>query len=369
MSNFETYVIARWAYSVGKTIISDAEYTLLDQAMKVEFPDNPYCTRSWSSDPCPAKLLREYGYEDLLYEVVLTDKTESIPSLNAKLDVKTMYQYMDSPHCVSFKLDGWNIQASYYNGELINIQTRGRSSDAMKANGLAPLIPEKIPLGGKVLITMECTIPDDQFQWFKDNYYVTSQRAAVSTALANAKVCLERVALHAHDIRCEKPIENKLDYLESIGFKTPMHSTVYTYQELLEQIDAYSAYKESYGLPTDGLVVSGDHVRAIRIGAWEEPIYQSYVLGYKETYGPHSIAIQCQIYPIKLPNSVQQQLPATNLNRIATLNLRPGAPIAFRIASSAIADIDERSTILLQKQWKGREQEYRHRVEVNEMLK
>lgn len=369
MNNIEKYVIARWAYSVGKPIMSDAEYNLLDQAMKEKFPENPYCQRSWSSDPCPAKLLREQGYEDLIYEVVLTDKTESIPSLNTKLDVQTAFQYMATPHVVSFKLDGWNIQASYYNGELVNIQTRGRSSDAMNANVLSPLVPNQIPLEGKVLITMECTIPDNQFQWFKSTYHVTSQRAAVSTAIANAGGCLDRIALHAHDIRCEKHLDDKLGFLASLGFKVPMHTTVYSYKELLNQIEAYSNYKESYGFPTDGLVVAGDSVRAIRIGAWEEPIYQSYVTGYKETYGPHSIAVQCQIYPIQLPNSVQQQLPATNLSRIISLNLKPGAPIAFRIASSAIADIDESSTIVLQKQWAGREVDYRRRVEINEMLK
>jgi len=66
---------------------------------------------------------------------------------------------------------------------------------------------------------------------------------------------------------------------------------------------------------------------------------------------------------------VQRQLPATNLSRIINLNLRPGYPVAFRIASSSIADIDEESTRLVQKEYAGREDMYRHMVQMNEAMK
>ena len=89
----------------------------------------------------------------------------------------------------------------------------------------------------------------------------------------------------------------------------------------------------------------------------------------KETYGPHSIAIQATIYPIQLRNSVQQQIPVTNISRVISLNLRPGFPIAFRIASSAIAVVDEESTRLLQKEWEGREDKYRDYIKFNEAYK
>lgn len=369
MTDLVKYIISRWAYSVGKPIMTDAEYTILDRAMKTRFPNNPYCQRSWSSDPCPAPMLREYGYPELIKAVVLSDKTESIRSLNTLVEVRTVYESMHSPHTVSFKLDGWNIQASYYDGALINIQTRGRLTDAMDANGLEPLTPKTIPEKGRVLVVMECTVPDSEFRWFVENFNTTSQRGAVSTALANPGKCLEHIAIHAHAIRCSSVVPDKFGLLKSWGFNVPMYAWVSSYQELMDQVKAFSEYKESYGIPTDGLVVDGEATNALRIGAWEEPIFKSYVTGYSETYGPHSIAIQCAIFPIKLPNSVQRQLPATNLSRIISLNLRPGFPVAFRIASSAIADIDEDSTRLLQKEWVGREDTYRHMVQMNEAMK
>lgn len=369
MTDFVKYVISRWAYSVGQPIIADAEYTVLDRAMKASYPNNPYCSRAWSSDPCPVAILKEYGYEDLIKAVVLSDKSESIPSLNSLYEVRTAYEFMRTPHTVSFKLDGWNIQASYYNGDLINIQTRGRSTDAMDAGTLEPLIPKRIPEMGRVLVIMECTVPNQEFQWFKDNFGVTSQRGAVSTALANPDRCLEHIAIHAHGVRCSSMVADKFTLLKAWGFDVPMYAWVNNYHALLEQVKAFSDFKDGYGFPTDGLVVEGDATNALRVYAWEEPIFQSFITGYQETYGPHSIAIQCTIHPIRLPNSVQKQLPATNLSRIINLNLRPGYPVAFRIASSAIADIDEGATRLLQKEWAGYEDTFRHRVQMNEMLK
>lgn len=372
MNDTEKLIIARWAYSVGEPIMDDPSYNVLLASIAARFPNSPWVNRSWSSDPCPVQLLEKYNYQHLIKKVVLSDKTESIPSLNTLMAVKTEFMSMHQKHRLSFKLDGWNIQATYYNGGLVHIQTRGRSSDAMDANVLKPLLPKTIKIMGQVLITMELVVPNADFQWFKDNYQCVSQRGACSTALANGGLALSHIALIAHGIRASEYIEpyTKLSVLSDMGFTTPMSTIVDNYEALMNQIDNMTDLKATYPFPTDGLVCEGpDRVRAIRIKGWEEPIYQSYVMGYDEGYGPHSISIQCDIFPIKMANSTQRKLPATNIARIMSLNLRPGAPVAFRIASSAIADIDEEATMALQKQWAGREPEYRFQVEANESLK
>lgn len=369
MTDFTKYIIARWAYSIGQPIMDDATYNILDKAMRVQFPDNPYCNRSWSSDPCPTELLKQNGYGEMIKAVVLSDKTESIPSLNSDFDIRMEYERMHTTHSVSYKEDGWNVQASYYNNELVTVQTRGRSCDALDASCLSELIPKRIPESGKVLVTMECTIPDSEFKLFMQRYGVTSQRGAVSTALANPHWSLPHICVHAHGVRMHKAVEDKFELLKSWGFQVPMYAWVSTYSELMGQLVAFSNYKDQYGIPTDGVVVEGNHTRALRVKAWEEPVYRSYIQRYEESYGPHSISIQCLIHPIKLPNSVQSRLPATNLRRIVDLNLRPGAPIAFRIASSAIADIDEVATQLLHKEWEGKWEEYQYRIRMNEALK
>lgn len=372
MTDVEKYIIARWAYSVGQPIISDAEYNMLHKMMCTKFPTNPYTSRSWSSDPCPTPYLRKYGYEHLIKAVVLSDKTESIQSLNALVEVRSEFVAMDVPHVVSFKLDGWNVQASYYNGDRIHVQTRGRATDAMDANVIADMLPRTIPVQGKSLVTMELLIPHADFEYFKHNWGGTSQRGAVSTALAKGGEALKHVKVLAHGIRCSEriPYDKKLLTLREWGFEVPEFTIVSSYQELNDAIDLMGRRDMNYPYPTDGLVVEGpDRVRAIRIGRWEEPIYKSYVVGYEETYGPHSIAIQMNIFPIKLSNSTQRCIPATNIARLMKYGLMPGAPVAFRIASSSIADLDEDATMILQKEWTGRWPEYHLAVEVNERLK
>ncbi len=371
MTDFERYVLARWAYSVGEPIMDDASYNVLQASMKARFPNSPYVLQAWSSDPCPVGLLEKYNYKHLIKAVVLSDKTESIPSLNTLIAVKSEYYSMRGKHRLSFKLDGWNIQASYYNGKLIHVQTRGRSTDAMDANILQPKLPQAVPIQGRVLVTLELVVPNGDFEYFK-SLGCTSQRGSCSTALARGGEALEHVALIAHGIRAPTPIDpyTKLSVLKEMGFETPLSTIVDNYTALMEQVENMSTLKGGYPYPTDGLVCEGpDRVRAIRIKGWEEPIYQSYILGYHEHYGPHSISIQCDIFPIKLANSTQRVLPATNISRIMSLRLMPGAPVAFRIASSSIADIDEEATTALQKQWDGREAVYQFQVEANESLK
>lgn len=372
MTDLERYIVARWAYSVNQPIMSDAEYNILEAAMKQKYPASPYCKQSWSSDPCPVGILKKYNREDLIRAVVLSDKTESIPSLNSLIEVRSEYVNMHTPHRLSFKLDGWNIQASYYNGALIHVQTRGRSTDAVDANVLKPKFPQSIPIKGRVLVTSELIVPNADFQWFKDKYGCVSQRGSCSTALAKGGEALEHVKVLAHGIRAPQKVDphKKLTLLKNFGFEVPLSTIVESYDQLMEQVDRMSEMKESYPYPTDGLVCEGDlHVRAIRIKGWEEPIYRSYVMGYDEHYGPHSISIQLNIFPIKLPNSTQRNIPATNIARIMSLGLMPGAPIAFRIASSSIADLDEESTRALHTQWRGRYPEYKFMVETNESLK
>ena len=90
MSDLDKYILARWCYSIGKPIISDAEYNQLHRTISTLYPDNPYVNRSWSSDPCPKDLLIANGMSQYIFDVVLTDKTVSIPSLNSYLELENV---------------------------------------------------------------------------------------------------------------------------------------------------------------------------------------------------------------------------------------------------------------------------------------
>lgn len=368
MDILEKFIIARWMYSISEPIITDDEYTLLLDAVKVKYPDNEYVHRSWSSDPCPVDLLNKYGYSDAIKKIVLTDKTESIPSLGNWAEVENLYKDLNEEATLSLKHDGWNIQAFYYNGDLINVQTRGRSHDAISAEILRSKIPAKIPVTGRYTVCQEATVSDENFAKLKQKLNARSQRGAVSTCLASPEYT-DMIDLHAFSIVGDKQVLNPFPILEEWGFKTVKWMTIHNYQELIDGMKEFDKIYQSYGIPTDGVVVRGSVTRAIRLLSWKEGIYQSYVTGYEESYGLHRIAVKAKIYPIAMKNSTQQLVSVTNYQRVIDNDLQVGYPIAFKLASMAIADLDEGSTSLLQIQWRGRYDEYRKMIEEGERVK
>lgn len=364
----EQFVVARWAYSVGQPIISDAEYTVLLRYMEATFPDDEYVQRSWSSDPCPTDLLKRIGRDDLIYKVILSDRTESIPSLNSNIEVKTDLYNIHGKGTLSMKHDGWNIQINYYNGKPVLITTRGRSSDAVDVSSLGEFLPQEIPFKGPCKVVLELTISKENFITCARLFNNVSPRSAVSTVLSKPEYyhLLSFTAFDIHGIdlgeRC------KFEVLREWGFNTPMYFEVSTYDDVMAALQELSNANDVYPEPTDGAVYDGIIRRAIRLLAWEEPIYYSFVEDYLEKYGPYRISPSVLIYPILRKGTNQRQVSMTNWQRIIDYNLKPGAPIAFRIASSATADFDESATRLVQKQWEGKLEEYQKMIKENEEI-
>lgn len=372
MTDLEKYIIARWTYSLGVEWISNAEYQILHNKMVATMPDNEYVQRSWSSDPCPSELLIKYDMTRYIKAVIITDKTESIPSLGSFGEIENVYGNLDSRSTISYKHDGWNLQFDYYNGDLIWGQTRGRASNAKEAHELMDKVPKKIPVQGKVKVVCECTIPNNLFPEVKRLTGNQYQRSAVSTLLARGGDYLQYLELHAFAIHGSEYDTEPLPTLEKWGYEVPKWKYISNYNELLEAIKELDETADIYNSPTDGLVVAGVITRALRVMRWEEPIYKSYILPdkpYVEKYGAHRISVEVNIYPIRLPNSVQRVLPVTNYQRVIDNNLRPGYPVAFSLKSHADSDIDEEATRLLQEQWSGNYESYRSSVESSEVIK
>ena len=369
MSELEKFILSRWAYSVGQPFISDAEYNMLLSYMKEKYPDNEYVNRSWSSDPCPRELLIKYNMEHLIHSVMLTDRTESIESLNTWTEVEREFLSLNEEATISYKLDGWNIQFSYYNGHLVSVHSRGRSSDYVDYSNLKFNVPKEIPIKGKVTVVTEAVVSNAAFEFCKEEFGNVSQRGAVSTLLARPEYTA-LIEIIATNLICDEEVDHIFFKLRSMGFKVPEFYNITNYEELLEHLKLLSDREPEYYVITDGVVVKSKHkTRAIRLLAWEQPVYQSYVKGYREEFGDYRISVQCDIFPIKLQNSTQRKVPLTNLKRIVDMNLQIGSPIAFKFVSGAIADVDEDMTRLLHKQWEGRWEDYQMKIKQEEEIK
>lgn len=369
LSEREQYILARWAYSVGEPVISDAEYSRLQHYMQVTFPEDPYVIRTWSEDPCPKELLERVGRTDLIRNITLTDATESIPSIGTWVELKNMFEFFRGRATLSMKHDGWNIQFNYYNGELVDIHTRGRKGGNLKVQRLSNMVPVKIPFMGRVKVVQELTVPLYLWGDVRKQFGSANPRNAVHTLLAKSETN-QFLQLHAVDIHgVDLGSNNKFEVLKSIGFDVPLYKIVDNFAEMQYAMKELSANKANYVAETDGLVFDGFTKRAIRLLAWEEPIYQSYVTGYVESYSKHRINPSVTVYPTLCGGRMQRQVNMTNIGRIVKNNLRIGSPIAFRNASDAIADIDEGITSLLQKEWDGKWDKYAEEIRHDQEIK
>ena len=252
---------------------------------------------------------------------------------------------------------------------IVNIQTRGRTRDSWDLTKIQSIFPQTIPIKDAVKVVCELTVSYRNFTFCANTWGNKSPRSAVSTVLS--KPGYEHLlSFHAFDIHGYKDTEhNKFEVLQAWGFPVPMYHCIHDYNEFMMAFRELSDCKPTYEWPTDGAVFDGDKRRAIRLLAWEEPIYNSFITGYVEQFGPYRISPSVCIYPILREGTEQTRINVTNWQRIFEYDLQPGAPIAFRIASSAIADMDSESTLLLHRTWEGRWDVYSQRIKDDEEAK
>lgn len=346
---FEEYVLARWFYLCGESRLSDIEYDKLEIKFKEMYPESPYATRPWSFDECPTELLKKIGREDLIIETVMGYMAESIPSINTQSGYEEQFKYLDEESRLSYKLDGWNTRASYYNGHLCKLETRGRSGNNLDLNHLYKLFPAQIPLKGKAAITGEMSIPNSKWEVYKALTGNTDQRASVRTAIARNDV--EYLSFVAFNIFSEEYVSpDPYADLKKWGFVTPMFKKVSNFKELEACVKYLSDCAPYYDYLTDGLVIENSKYQlALRIGAWEEKIMQSVVVGYEENIGMYGTYLKVKIEPYTIEGKTYTTVSVNNISSIIENNLKIGSPIAFSQRSAANVVLDAIATRELQR--------------------
>ena len=363
--NKDRFIVARWCYLMGQPILSDIEYDALEKEFKANYPDSDYSKHTLAFDKCPTELLQKYGLSSLICNPVMGYMAESIDSINTWEDFYQVFTRLNKLSRLSFKIDGWNMRVSYYNGTLVEIRTRGRSGTNLSANGLAPMFPKTIPYKGRVAITGECNIPNDKWKLYKMITGNSDQRASVRTALANTDV--DYLQFLAFEIKAEDDSQlsgDHYDILKSLGFKTPYFKWVNNVKTLEAAIRYMSLLSKTYNFLVDGLVIENeDYQYAIRLGEWEEKSNNSYVVGYDEMPGMYGVSMVVKIHPTVIEGKTFTRVNITNIAQIIDNELEIGSPIAFNIRSAANIVVDATGTYTLQTRWANRYEEYREIID------
>ena len=355
----DAYIVSRWMYSLGEPIMEDSTYATLHNYFQTTGKLTEYSERSWSSDPCPKDLLVKYKLQDYITDVVLTDKTESMDTISDYNELRRKYEFAKYPKVLTYKVDGFNINTLAYNGKAYKNTTRGRYTDAIDVSELKHYIPDLSKhLMGEVRIIGEAALSFANFEKLKRKFperNLKSIRSSVRSAMAENGAMDLITYIPFKIIQSGKEARNLIEtylILKDLGFVTPNPVIVESYLDLLEKIKEMHENLDNFPYPTDGLVLSdldGEHHMALRVGAWQDPVYYSYIEGYNESQGPSRNGLKLAIKPVDLGNSTQRQVNITNYRRVEALELYPGTPVAFVLRSKAIADIDVTSTLALQK--------------------
>lgn len=354
------YILARWFYLMGEDFMSDVEYDRIEKQFKSMYPNDIHSKQPWSFDKCPFALLERIGRTSLICNPIMGYFAESISSLNTWYALQDVLGRLIVRSRLSYKVDGWNTRVSYFNGVLVDVQTRGRSGTNLDIRNIRSIFPQRIPIKGRVAITGELSIPNSKWELYKEITGNSDQRASVRTALARNDISY--LTFMAFNITIENNKEEFDHYvkLEELGFKHPDFIWVSSYKELCGAIKFMSIRNTGIDYLTDGLVLENKGIQvAIRLGAWQEFNMTSFVTGYEESTGAYGNFLKVLCHPIKNEGKVFSKISINNVASIIENNLQVGSPIAFNLRSAANVVIDATATRELQKEWDSRYDEYK----------
>lgn len=186
---------------------------------------------------------------------------------------------------LSWKLDGLTLVATYDNGKLTKLMTRGNGTTGTNITYLAPYInglPATIKENGHLVVRGEATISYTDFNQINDFIENDDERYANPRNLVSGTMALDKsranevkerhVCFNAFTlVYMENNIVSwgeRMNYLDSLGFIT-VERELTNAQKLPDTIDSWSEKVKSgkMDIPVDGLVVTFDNTDYAQTGS------------------------------------------------------------------------------------------------------
>lgn len=257
-------------YSDEDEIMSNYEYdqlydelTALEQNTGVVLPNSPTATAGADVNKDATTITHEYPALSL-------EKTKDI-SLFPKL-----FNTRDKKAVTMWKEDGCTIVATYDDGTLTTLATRGNgrvgediTHNAKYIHGLPQTVPFKthFVVRGEALMSyaeyerINASLDDDD-ELYKNprNLASSTIRLAPETEMEHREIWFHAFKLvHTEEELDEITFENQMLFLEKAGFTTTKH-VLCDVKDLLTVINNFSNDTINYEFPVDGLVVAANDV-------------------------------------------------------------------------------------------------------------
>lgn len=255
--------------NTGDEIMSNFTYdSLYDELVKLEtetgiiLPESP-TQKTGSNIP---KIVGKITHEQPMLSLA---KTKDITLFPKTFDVS------DKKAVITWKEDGCTLVATYDNGELTTLATRGNGFIGQVITHNAPFIhglPMKIPTNDHTVVRGEAVMSYDEFNRINSNLPDNIEPYANPRNLANATIQLSidkqlehrEIWFHAFKlIRTANTTTNTftddMKQLEKYGFQTTIYKTC-TIDELIDNMNEFTKNVKNYPFPVDGLVVAANDV-------------------------------------------------------------------------------------------------------------
>lgn len=250
-------------YNGRAEMMSDHEWdAAFDQLKRLEeetgtiLPDSP--TANVSADSIAGEK------EEHEYPALSLAKTKSTAELAKWAEGKPIW--------LSWKLDGLTLVATYDNGKLSKVVTRGNGHIGTNITHLASAIEGILPQinnTGHIVIRGEAIISYTDFNVFNmemgEEYANPRNLASGSLTLKNIETVKSRHIrwIPFTLVHSDEDIESwggQMDFLEQLGFKTVEHEQIAhpTQESIDEVIQKWTVKLNTFDYPVDGLVISYD---------------------------------------------------------------------------------------------------------------
>lgn len=349
-------------YNKDVEIMSDFEYDMLfDELARLEKETGIVLENSPTQNAGiqTSSNLKELKHE---YPALSLDKTKSKDKIVQWLGNHT--------GCFSWKMDGLTIVATYENGKIKTVGTRGDGHigedvtfNAKNFKGL----PKTIPYKGKLIVRSEAVMTFKEFERINsemetdvDSVYKNARNLASATVrLTNAKEAEKREIVsyafklvYADDKDKMISTADGLDWLQSLGFNVVEHFKV-TAKELPEKFDYFEKNVITNTFPSDGLVLvlddvaygnslgaTGHHERSGIAFKWQDKTERTTIRKIEWSASRTGLLNPVAVFdPVELEGTTVTRASVHNVSVLRSLSLSVGAQVDVYKANMIIPQI------------------------------
>ena len=356
-------------YNQSQPIMSDKAYdALYDKLVEMEraygqaLPDS--VTQNVGATPTVVSSLKKVTHKE---KALSLDKTKDREALARWLGIQD--------GCMSWKLDGLTIVATYNNGTLVSAVTRGNGEVGEDITHNAPFIkglPKVIP------ITSEFTVRGEALMTFADfdkvnatlppeSKYANPRNLASGTVRAlDSKVVRDR-GITFFAFESVTPLNNSfvenLNQLKSLGFGVVPHVKVNNMYEgvqgkgifgVKDAISYFEQLVKTLPYPTDGLVLQIDDIaygkslgttgrfpRSGKAFKWQDETAETVIRQIEGQASRTGLINPVAVFdPIELEGTTVRRATANNISFMKKLHITVGSTIRVYKANMIIPTID-----------------------------